>query len=392
MKANLKKITKKLKRFFHKFDLFQILVIPVLLLLLCFSVDFKSNNITIGVILPLSGDFSNRAQNHLDGINLAIAYINRQGGINNRKISLQIKDSSKCDVTEATRDLIYDSKSVAILGGFTSEETRKIQYISERALIPFITGICTHFEIAQASAYTFRTITDDQHQFDIMSSYSSSRYDIRRPAIIYDTELYGEESARKYSEISSKYYQQITSSVSFSKGTVNFKTHLAELLKSRPDSLVILAPAAESALIVRQAREMRFKKLIIGANQCNSSEFLQLAGIYSEGVLSTLPYNPRAGGQLSDIFQNSFLENYGHQADADAATGYESVMVLASAMANSNIHPEQSLRESLASCHGWDSIIGSGGFDNDGNQSRPAEIAIIKEKQAIPVSLEGLFK
>ena len=391
MKANLKKITKFIKRFFHRLDFFQLMVIPVLLLLLCFSIDLKSNNINVGVILPLSGNFKHRVQNHLDGINLAIRHINNQGGINNRKIELHIKDSNVNDITEATRDLIYDSKSEAILGGFTSEETRKIQYISERALIPFITGICTHFEIAQASTHTFRTITDDQHQFDILSSYSSSRYDIRRPAIIYDMELYGEESARKYSEISAKYYQQITSSVSFSKGTVNFKTHLAELFKSRPDSLVILAPAAESALIVRQAREMRFKNLIIGANQCNSSEFMQLAGIYSEGVITTLPYNPRAGGQLSDNFLNSFQEVYGHQADADAATGYESVMVLAFALENTANNQEQSLRESLASCHGWDSIIGSGGFDNYGNQVRPAEIAIIKEKQAIPVSLEGLF-
>ena len=136
---------------------------------------------------------------------------------------------------------------------------------------------------------------------------------------------------------------------------------------------------------------MRFKNLIIGANQCNSSEFLQLAGIYSEGVITTLPYNPRAGGQLSDNFLNSFQEVYGRQADADAATGYESVMVLAFALENTATKQEQSLRESLASCHGWDSIIGSGGFDNYGNQVRPAEIAIIKEKQAIPVSLEGLF-
>ena len=70
MKAKLKKITKSIKRFFRKLDLFQLLVIPVLLLLLLFSIDFKSNNINIGVVLPLSGGFKNRVQNHLDGINL----------------------------------------------------------------------------------------------------------------------------------------------------------------------------------------------------------------------------------------------------------------------------------------------------------------------------------
>ena len=50
-----------------------------------------------------------------------------------------------------------------------------------------------------------------------------------------------------------------------------------------------------------------------------------------------------------------------------------------------------SLREYLASLKVWDSIIGSGGFDEDGNQVRPAEIAIIKERQTIPISMEELF-
>jgi hypothetical protein len=41
--------------------------------------------------------------------------------------------------------------------------------------------------------------------------------------------------------------------------------------------------------------------------------------------------------------------------------------------------------------HGWESVTGSGGFDQQGNQVRPAEIAIIKERQKIPVSMEDLF-
>lgn len=367
------------------------MAVPLLLILGIFSIDFKSNRVDIGIILPLTGDFSVRAQNHLNGIKLAVAHTNKLGGINQEKIYLHIKDSAQGDVAQQTRDLIYDNKVSAIIGGFTSQETRVIQYLSEKSLTPFLTGICTHFETAKAAAYTFRTITDDQHQFEALSLYSHDRYGSKRPAIIYDTELYGAESAQRYIEICSKHGQQATNALSFQKGTVNFKKQLDSLFQTRPDSLVILASAADSALIVRQVREMRFNVPIITANQCASNEFLKLAGIHSESIITTLPYNPRAGGQKSDIFLSEYQETYGQQADADAAMGYEAVTILVSALEASKSDGSLTLREALASCHGWDNIIGSGGFDQYGNQVRPAEIAIIKEKQTIPISLEELF-
>jgi branched-chain amino acid transport system substrate-binding protein len=390
MKSNITKSYKRLKRYFGKFDRFQLLAIPVLLILVYFSIDFKSNDINIGIILPLTGNFAYRTQSHLNGIKLAVKNINESGGINNSRLRIIVKDSNLIDPAEATRDLIYKEKVSMIIGGFSSEETRTIQYLSEKALIPFLTAICTHFEIAKSASYTFRSITDDQQQFEALSSLSSNKYQAKRPAIIYDTNLYGAESAQRYIEICSKHSQQVTNALSFPKGTINFREQLEALFKTNPDSLVILAPAADSALIVRQAREMKFNKPILGANQCASSEFLRLAGIYSESIITTLPYNPRAGGQKLDTFLNAYQEKYGLKADSDAETGYEALMIVTLALKTMS-EKNLSLRESLASLKVWDSIIGSGGFDEDGNQVRPAEIAIIKERQTIPISMEELF-
>lgn len=390
MRKKYNKTLKRTKRYLKKFDKYQLLSIPLLLILLYFSIDLKSNNINIGVILPLTGDFSSRTQKHLNGIKLAVKHINNLGGINNNYISLIIKDNNKIDTAEATRNLIYDDKVSLLIGGFSSEDTRKIQYLSEKALIPFLTGICTHFETAKATAYTFRTITDDQQQFEALANYSANKYKIKYPAIIYDSEIYGPESAQRFTEICSKHSQQITNALTFPKGTINFSKQLEQLFKTRPDALVVLAPAADSALIVRQAREIGFNAPILGASQCASSEFIRLAGIYSESLITTLPYNPRAGGQKFDKFLNDYQEAYGYKADSDAATGYESLMILALAIKASKEN-NISLRDSLMNLKVWDSIIGSGGFDNEGNQVRPAEIAIIKNKQAIPISMEELF-
>ena len=44
---------------------------PVLLVVLFYSIDFSSNDMQIGVVLPLTGEHAKRAANHLNGLTLA---------------------------------------------------------------------------------------------------------------------------------------------------------------------------------------------------------------------------------------------------------------------------------------------------------------------------------
>jgi branched-chain amino acid transport system substrate-binding protein len=384
---------KKLTSFLKKLDVFQILSVPLLLLILFFSLDFKTPTYKIGIVLPLTGEYATRSQSHLNGIILALEHINELGGINEKKIVPITKDCGVAQekAVETTRDLIYNQNVMAIFGGFSPANTRAIQAVTERAGIPFITGICTHFEITNTgSDYSFRTITDDRRQFEALAEYANKKHNVVRPAIIYDEELYGADSAKKYAEIAIRFGQEILQAVPCKRGSLNFRKPLDTVFMGKPDALVILASAYDSALLVRQAREARYDKLILGANQFSSNEFMRFCGIYSEGVVSTLPFNTRVGGQKSEYFTNEYAEKYGQNPDADAAMGYESIMVMALALRASG-DGAKALKDALASTHGWESIVGTGGFDKDGNQVRPAEIAIVKEKQLIPISMESLF-
>lgn len=379
--------------FFKRFDIFQLLAVPVLLTVMIFSIDLKPSDMNVGVILPLSGEFSPRAQNHLNGLLLAARHINALDGINGRKLSLLIKDSlgQPEKTAEITRDLIYDNNVIALMGGFSPANTRIIQAMAEKAQVPFLTAICTHFETTSGgSKFTFRSITDDRRQFEALAEYASKKFSSRKPALIYDLDLYGSDSAQKYIETCTRFGQQVCAAVSYRKGSLNFRKQIETILAANADSLVILAPPADSAMILRQAREARFSHEILGGNQLASSEFMNMAGVYSESVITTLPFNARLGGQRADYFLTEYLEQYSQQADADAAMGYEALMLMALALKSGE--PDRiAVRNALALLHGWESVIGSGGFDEDGNQVRPAEIAIIKDRQKIPITMEALF-
>ncbi|HNX74599.1 MAG TPA: ABC transporter substrate-binding protein [Candidatus Rifleibacterium sp.] len=379
--------------FFKRFDIYQILAVPVLLAIVLFSIDFDSASLKIGVILPVSGAYSQRAQNHLNGLTLAARHINELGGINGHQISLELRDTrGQAEQTaEVTRDLIYDLSVTALIGGFSPANTRIIQEMAEKAQIPFITAICTHFEVTTSgSRFTFRSVTDDRRQFEALAEYAVKRFNSRKPALIYDLELYSPDSAQKFIEICSRLGQQVCAAISFRRGTLNFRRQIETIMAANPDSLTILAPADDSAMILRQFREARFSQPIFGGNQLAASEFMNLAGVYSEAIVTTLPFNPRAGGQRADYFLSEYAEIFDQPADADAAMGYEAMMLLALALKSGDTD-RVTVRNALAALHGWESVAGSGGFDDDGNQVRPAEIAIIKDRQKIPVTMEELF-
>ncbi len=376
-----------------RLDIYQLLSLPVLILVILLSSNFKNTDIRIGVILPLTGSGSLRAGSHRNGLELALRHINGQGGINGRKIRLEMCDSqgSAAMAAEHARNLVYDSEVVALIGGMSPAETRAIQYVAENAQVPFITALCTHYELTEnGSMFTFRSITDDKSQFEALAEFSARRFNSRKPAVIYDSVLYGAESAQKYMETAIKFGQQVCAAVSYQPGTLNFRRQLEVIMASNPDALVILTPADTAAVITRQAREVRFTPPILGGNHMSLPEYATIAGVYAESAITTMPFNPRLGGQRADFFLSEYYETYATQADSFAALGYEALMLNALALRAGEVN-RLAIRNSLAQLHGWESVAGSGGFDNRGNQVKPAEIAIIKERQKIPVNLEALF-
>lgn len=384
---------KRLRKLLKKLDIYQSLSLLILVFMLWFSFDATPSEMRIGVVLPLTGANSGRAGSHERGIRLAVDHVNKSGGINGKKLKLLIRDNLNKPTQTAlvTRDLIYEDQVLALVGGVNPVNSRIMQTYAEKAQVPFLTALCTHYELtANGSDYTFRSITDDKKQFEAICEFASQRFKSRKPALIYDPLLYGSDSAQKFVEAALKHGQQVVAAVTYNSGSSNFRKQFEVLRSTNPDALVIIAPPLESALMLRQARENRFSLPILGVNPFSSHEFINFAGIYSESVICTLPFNSRLGGQRADYFLSEFLEKFSVTADADAALGYEAIMLTALAL-KAGEYDRRIIRDYLASMHGWESVTGSGGFDQFGNQVRPAEVAIIKDRQKIPVNLEELF-
>ncbi len=126
----------------------------------------SGNTIKIGVVAPLSGQYSSFGQSAQKGLQLLEEQTNSAGGISGRKIEFVIYDDEAKAATAVTvgQKLINSDQVVAIVGPVTSTCANSLAPICQQYKIPMITGTGTNAKITKAGDCIFRTCFIDPFQ------------------------------------------------------------------------------------------------------------------------------------------------------------------------------------------------------------------------------------
>ncbi|MFZ2958996.1 MAG: ABC transporter substrate-binding protein [Candidatus Ozemobacteraceae bacterium] len=350
----------------------------------------RSNRIVIGVIGPLSGNAASYGIAQKNGIRLALDQINAAGGINGRKLEGVFLDDAndKVVAAEAGRDLLYKRNAVAIIGTVSSDNTMNLQRLCERARIPLLTAVSTNPFITRVHfSFSFRCLADDAVQARELARYTSQTLNLRRVAILHDTNKYGSAGARTYRQVATSLGQEIIINEGFDNGAVNFRSQLEKVRASNPDGLLIWGLYRESALALRQAREMGITVPAFGGDGMALPDFLALAGTAAENAVLTFPFNPAQGGDRTKRFLEEYRKAFGLEADSFSAHGYDAMGLLARAISKSDM-TGPGIRDALARTGSYEGVVGNGALDETGNETRPVQLARVQAGAFVPM-IEG---
>lgn len=371
--------------------LYQILAVVVVAAALWFGLGGNRPTLLIGVIGPLTGSASPYGLAHRNGVRMALDQINAAGGVLGQQLEAVFADDAndKVIAAEEARSMIYSRGVLAILGSITSDNTMNIQRICEKAEVPMLTAVSTNPFITRVNfRYSFRCLSDDDIQAGALARYTIDTLRLRRVAILHDNNKYGSQGARTYQAVAQRLGQSIVTSEGFDSGDTNFQAPLARIRQLAPDGLLIWGLARESALAARQAREMGIPATIFGGDGMAPTNFLDLAGPAAEGVVLTYPFNPLRGGDKTRAFLEAYRQRFTTEADSFAAHVYDATMLLAEAIKLAGPDPRR-VRDALASFGAYEGVTGRGGFDPTGNETRPVELARVKDGRFQPLPVGG---
>ena len=262
--------------------------------------------IKFGAILDLSGPIAFMGKGELDGIKAYFKYINDQGGIHGRKLTVVAEDDtySSPKAVAAAKKLIERDKIFALAIVLGSAQSLAMYPILERAGVSLLCASTNNSRIANPpKKYMFMTMADYIDQAKIMTKYALGGLKMKKPkmAVLYQDDEPGQDW-RNGSRIAAKHYGlEIVAEVPFKRGSVDFSAHVAKLKQSEAELVMFWGLVREPAAVFKEAQKVQYKAVWMNHNASSDPVILKLAGeptfyqngVYAAGVLAyPFPDNP----------------------------------------------------------------------------------------------------
>jgi len=156
------------------------------------NIPAPSAEVTIGVILPLSGEYHEQAKAVLAGIQYTQKKFNDTSDV---RIRLVIKDSEgdMVKLVKAAQELAKDDRIVAIIGELERDKTVAIAATVNDLNIPLISPTTSGNGVASLNEYTFQMNCDLENRGHLLAKYAINELGLKTFATLAPADNYGKD-------------------------------------------------------------------------------------------------------------------------------------------------------------------------------------------------------
>ncbi|MCL1836951.1 MAG: ABC transporter substrate-binding protein [Treponema sp.] len=341
--------------------------------------------IKIGVFQPMTGANAAGGAMEVEGITLANE-LNPTVAVGGKtyKVELVIVDnkSDKVEAANAVQRLVDRDKVNVILGSWGSSLSMSGGEVS-RDRVPAIGLSCTNPLVTAGNDWYFRVCFIDPFQGTVMANYAYNDLGARTAVIV-------QEVANDYSVGLAKFFvdnfirltgnpNAILATVNYNTGDLDFSAQLTTIRARNPD--VIFAPGnyTESALVMKQARELGINTPIIGGDTWETPEFIDVGRERVEGaVFSTFFAAEYAGSPEAQTFLSEYAKRYNKEPAAVTALGYDGYLVALDAIKRADSTDPAKIRDAIAETEDFVGATGIVTLDDNGDATKSAYIKAVE--------------
>lgn len=311
----------------------------------------RPETIKIGFAASLTGITSELGVSGRNGAQLAVDQINRSGGIKGQQLELIIKDdkNSPAAAVKVDQELIA-AGAVAIVGHFTSNTNVAVMpTINQQKMILISPTVSTETLNGQDD-YFFRVIGSNRLQAEVLADAASHLEKISTAAVIYDQKnaAYTEQIHHGFQKtFTEKGGKVIMVRAFFSGSGEDFEKIAQDVVASGAEGVLISASGADTALICQQIRKISSRMIIFSGMWGMTRDLITNGGPAVEGVYLAGIYDQNSEETSFRLFRQSYLAAYGEEACFSAQLAYETVQILAQALAQSKDLQPQSIKSAL---------------------------------------------
>lgn len=335
--------------------------------------------ISIGVVLPLTGHLAAAGALMKQGFDLALAEINNaQSG--NTKFEFIIEDdtSTPAGAVDAFNSLIHQAGLSVILGPASSTATEAAFPIAQENKVVAISPTSGARGLSAIGDFVFRIplTTDVVVPKGVQATYAKLGY--QRVVTLYDeTDTFSTDRDKALQEAFTVIGVEVLTTELFQSGDTDFSAQLTRIKALNPDAIFVSALPPEKPGILIQAHELGISAPFIVSSVTNVE--VEAAGAAAEGTITFIGWLPSDDTPGNQAFVQNYGAIYGIEPNAFAASSYAAVHILAEAVKNAQSTDAISIRNALAGIKGLDTILGTFSFNADGDAVYEPRILIVKD-------------
>jgi ABC-type branched-subunit amino acid transport system substrate-binding protein/predicted negative regulator of RcsB-dependent stress response len=385
---------------------------------------------SIGVVLPLSGNFADFGEEALRGILLAAGTFDAQLPIEQRpRVEIEIRDSagSPALAAAAVRELAQQTGITAIIGPLLSKECEAAAVTAENQSVPLL-ALTSREEVARGRSYVFRLRTTPSDEAQTLADYAVRKLGAQRFAILYPRDAYGSGLSSLFWNAVEERGGQVVALAAYDPDAVDFGDAIRRLvgyelltaneqrLINQREKLIQSArrlPPEEGARVRAEARSMlgpndeplppivdfdaifipeshekvaliapqlAFHEatgaILLGTDPWNDPGLVSIAGKHVEGAVFTSSFYADSSVAYVRAFADRYVETFGAPADDFSASAYDAANMLLVELAR-GADSRSDVRDRLLGVREFPGVSGVLSMSSDGNaRKRPFLLSV----------------
>lgn len=334
---------------------------------LTLSTGLAQAQVKIGMAGPLTGANAAFGVQQKSGFDLAVADINKAGGVLGKKLMPVVVDDA-CDpkqAVSAANTLVSDGV-VMVDGHFCSASSIPASHVYTNAGVIEISPSSTNPAYTESgSPYIFRVCGRDDQQGKVAAEYIAKHFPDAKIAVLDDNSTYGKGIADQVRGNLKGLGVKITYNASYTAGDKDYSA-LISRMKQEGISLVYMGGYySDMGLIMRQGVAQGFNPQYFSEDAAVTSALWQISGPAAQGMLMTFP--PPAEKDPAAAKVVAELAALKEDPSGYVLYSYATVQVWAEAAEKAGTTDPTKVAAELKSGGPWQSVLGPLTFDAKGD-------------------------
>jgi branched-chain amino acid transport system substrate-binding protein len=239
------------------------------------SAGAPKGDVWLAELSPLTGALSFVGVDNRQGVDVAVKEINAAGGINGRRLRVQVFDdgSNPSQAVSHMNRITGDKKFLGVIGSGFSSSGLAVASTIEREKLPYISMASSAAQVTPAKPYYYMT-TATSRLFAYAMAFELRKRNIKRIALMADNAGFGREGVRNVDELARRFGFQIVERIIFPLSATTFQAELARVKNSNAQALWIWNATTLAVTITKEARQLGVRQRLILTGGNASPQYL----------------------------------------------------------------------------------------------------------------------